>query len=191
MALPSSKPISLSQVASELGVGLPISLTQASVRALAGVSSGQISLSDLLGKSASGIVSPLNGGLVMQYDTAVTGSSTTSLAVRVQVDTDGTITIKKTSSVGGDTYLYYNPITASIGANYYVKAVVTSISSAATRSGSAVNSVLRCNSIRYWTFTITGQNYASVDMTHTFYSNSAGTTVVTSGSVRLSLEIAY
>lgn len=51
MALPSSLPISMSQVAAELGVALPLSLTDSRVRALAGVASGPISLSNLVGKS--------------------------------------------------------------------------------------------------------------------------------------------
>lgn len=52
MTLPLSPPINMQQVATELGTTLPISLTDNSVRTLAGIPTGNISLLDLLGKSA-------------------------------------------------------------------------------------------------------------------------------------------
>lgn len=52
MALPSTGPISMLQVRTELGLSGSISLGQAEVRELAGRPSGTISMSDLLGKSA-------------------------------------------------------------------------------------------------------------------------------------------
>lgn len=52
MALPSTGPISMSQVRTELGLSGAISLGQAEVRALAGRLSGSISMSHLRGKSA-------------------------------------------------------------------------------------------------------------------------------------------
>lgn len=52
MTLPASGPITLGQVAAELGIGLPLSLGDPRVRALAGVPSGPISLGQLRGKSA-------------------------------------------------------------------------------------------------------------------------------------------
>ena len=52
MALPSTGPISMSQVRTELGLSGSISLGQSEVRALAGRSSGSISMSHLRGKSA-------------------------------------------------------------------------------------------------------------------------------------------
>lgn len=55
MTLPSSGPISLAQVNTELGKSstAPISLNDAAVRSLAGKPSGPISMADLRGKSAS------------------------------------------------------------------------------------------------------------------------------------------
>ena len=52
MALPGSGPISIGMVAGELGIGLPLSLGDSRVRALAGTVSGPISLGQLRGKSA-------------------------------------------------------------------------------------------------------------------------------------------
>lgn len=52
MALPSTGPISMSQVRTELGRTGTISLNDGTVRALAGKASGTISMADLRGKSA-------------------------------------------------------------------------------------------------------------------------------------------
>ena len=53
MTLPASGPISIGQVAAELGIGLPLSLGDGRVRALAGVDAfSAISLGQLRGKSA-------------------------------------------------------------------------------------------------------------------------------------------
>lgn len=51
MTLQSVRPISIGNVATELGIGLPLSLGDSRVRTLAGVPSGAISLGQLLGKS--------------------------------------------------------------------------------------------------------------------------------------------
>ena len=52
MTTPSSGEIRMSHVATEISAGYPLSLTDSRVRTLAGVPSGQISLSQLRGKSA-------------------------------------------------------------------------------------------------------------------------------------------
>lgn len=52
MTIPASGSISIGMVAAELGIGLPLSLGDSRVRALAGVPSGPISLGQLRGKSA-------------------------------------------------------------------------------------------------------------------------------------------
>lgn len=51
MTLPASFPLSMSQVATELGLSLPLSLSHAWIQALAGVSGLPLSLSQLLGKT--------------------------------------------------------------------------------------------------------------------------------------------
>lgn len=51
MTLPASFPLSMSQVATELGISLPLSLEDSRVLALAGKTGAPISFSDLLGKT--------------------------------------------------------------------------------------------------------------------------------------------
>lgn len=51
MTLPASFPLSMSQIATELGTSLPLSLLDTRVRGLAQVASGQVSFSNLLGKT--------------------------------------------------------------------------------------------------------------------------------------------
>ena len=59
MTTPSSPPISLKDVATELGISsVGLSLSDTRVRGLAGIPSGPISLHDLLGKSAYTPMSP-------------------------------------------------------------------------------------------------------------------------------------
>lgn len=67
MALQTTRPISLGDVRTELGLTGPISLGQAEVRALAGIPSGPISLGDLLGKSS--VVSFVVGAKVVSGTT--------------------------------------------------------------------------------------------------------------------------
>ena len=69
MTLPTSGPISIGMVAAELGIGLPLSLGDPRVRALAGVRSGPISLGQLRGKSA---VAPLTVAAANSYGSADT-----------------------------------------------------------------------------------------------------------------------
>lgn len=89
MTLPASGSISLGQVLDELrttnpGRGLPISLGDADVRALAGKPSGPISLSDLYGKSS---VSPLTatGNNDHTFTSSAYGSGTASAYPSVSV----------------------------------------------------------------------------------------------------------
>lgn len=66
MTLPASGTITLGQVAAELGIGLPLELGDSRVRALAGVPSGPISLSNLYGKTAGGGSPPASSPLTVQ-----------------------------------------------------------------------------------------------------------------------------
>ncbi|WP_175692961.1 hypothetical protein [Burkholderia ambifaria] len=64
MTLPASPPMSMSQIAAELGLGLPLSITHGWVLALAGKASAPVSFSDLLGQTgtATGNATGSSGG---------------------------------------------------------------------------------------------------------------------------------
>lgn len=77
MTLQASYPLSLSQIAAELGLSLPLSLNHAWVIALAGKSAPPVSFSDLLGKTGS-----INGAITFRMGSGAgfgTVSSTTPL----------------------------------------------------------------------------------------------------------------
>jgi hypothetical protein len=112
MTLPSSGPISMSQVAAELGISATgLSLNDSRVRALAGKPSGAISMNDLHGKSAGGLTSftalPTN-----------VSSSTGTRSATVTFNTDGSIALTN-SSVGGTTSggNWYSPNASGIGSS--------------------------------------------------------------------------
>lgn len=91
MTLPLSAPISLTQVMDELrtvapGRAYPISLGDADVRALAGVPSGPISLTTLLGKSA---YIAMSGSIADTFDNAVIGGVNYSHPVPVTFSLSG------------------------------------------------------------------------------------------------------
>jgi hypothetical protein len=73
VTLPASGSISLGQVATELGVALPISLGDTNVRTLAGVASGAISLTNLYGKTAGAAMSAAAPNILAQRSTNTTG----------------------------------------------------------------------------------------------------------------------
>lgn len=89
MTLPSSPPLSMAQVLAELrtsnpGRGLPLSLNDADVRALAGRPSGFIQMADLLGKSVSAPLSvQKNNGATYWDSTNGGGQASTPVSVTV------------------------------------------------------------------------------------------------------------
>ena len=128
MTLPASGTITLGQVATELGVGLPISLGDANVRALAGVPSGAISLTNLYGKSAGGVKNPF---VTTGAGASVTGSKVVggvAASAGLQLNTDGTITTPYEVS-GGPTNIdsaWYSPTGGTPGNNYWVSRTLVS-----------------------------------------------------------------
>lgn len=79
MALPSTGPLAMSQVRTELGATGSIALGSAPVRGLAGVPSGTIKMSNLLGKANAGTL--VAGFLPMSLGQSITGYSTGSQVV--------------------------------------------------------------------------------------------------------------
>lgn len=81
MTLPTSGPITIGMVATELGISLPLSLGYTRVRALAGIPSGPISLGNLRGKTAGGggggggAPSTLAASMADAEGSAISGSS--------------------------------------------------------------------------------------------------------------------
>ena len=131
MTLPASGPISMSQVNTELGLAATttISLNQANVRALAGVPSGAISMSNLYGKS--NITLAFNSGANFYlYYSAYTGYGGVP-TVELGFTTDGGIyytiygAVPISSSSSGPTG-YFSPITAGGGSNFELQMYVSS-----------------------------------------------------------------
>lgn len=103
MTLPASGLISIGMVAAELGIGLPLSLGDSRVRALAGVPSGTISLSNLYGKSGAAPLSA-TGSNASAFASSFSSPGTVSCAPSVMAGGgSGTITYlwEFTSNPGG------------------------------------------------------------------------------------------
>lgn len=82
MTLPASFPMSMSQIATELGLSLPLSINHAWVIALAGKSALPVSFSDLLGKTAQPTWSGTPSGspvVVMNMSVPFFGGTTSSI----------------------------------------------------------------------------------------------------------------
>jgi hypothetical protein len=112
MTLPASGQISMSQVRTELGASGQISLGQTSVRTLAGVASGTISLNNLHGKSAASLVDQIP-------DSAGSGGGLFGSA-NVQFQTNGTAYDVESATSGK----WYDPLTTGIGSSYWIRATV-------------------------------------------------------------------
>lgn len=93
MTLPSSGSITLAQVATELGVSLPLNLNDASVRALAGKPTGSIVLpNDLWGKSSyDGTVDYFDLGVISTNDYFNGGASGFGETVTISGLSSGTV----------------------------------------------------------------------------------------------------
>lgn len=174
MTLPSTGPITMQQVANELGVSVVgLSLNAANVRALAGVASGPIGFSDLRGKSAVGYptISGVGAG------TTTVGANSTG---RLRVFRDGTWiadgqpTVDDTTS--GD---WLNPKAADSGDTRWVR--VDIVSGSLTSGSTGVWEQL--STTRTWTRTSTSD--VSTVIRVRIATDAAGSTVVSDGNVTL------
>jgi hypothetical protein len=143
MTTPSSPPISLKDVATELGVSsVGLSLSDSRVRALAGVPSGPISLQQLEGKSAYTPMSPNIGS------DQSTGGSSSSNSFFLEVAENGgvgpyTYAWSIVSEGGVGTGAYFGSTTGktadfvisiSVAFNTYVAQVQCSVTDSTSRS---------------------------------------------------------
>lgn len=121
MTLQSSGAISMNDINIELGraSGSSINLNEAAVRALAGVPSGTIRLSDFYGKSSFTI------GFDNAFSRFAGGSSPSSMGVSFTLNTNATVSVSGGS--GTTATRWGTPTTAGIGSQYEALIQVTSI----------------------------------------------------------------
>lgn len=197
MALQSSGTISLSQVQTEFGGSNPISLSEY-LRGGSYVPNGPtannniptttsvVAMSNYYGATKALPVSQFGGSM----DSFRFGASSSSCQVTFQ--TDGSVTGSFSGTSGsneasGD--IWYSPVTANIGNNYWIRGTVTSGSTPS--SGQAVNTWLALSSARGWTYNSgTGGAVSNRSGTMLFEisPSSSGTPVVCSGSFNFTAE---
>jgi hypothetical protein len=124
MTLPTSGPLSLSQVNTENGYATAtiVSLNDSAVRSLAGKLSGQIAFSDLLGKSNDGIVASYyfngsNNGIRMANNTNLNfGTGDFTVEFWMKANTQNTLypTITSATADNSGTMLRINPVTGRL-----------------------------------------------------------------------------
>ena len=128
MTLPSSGPISASDINTELGVGstTTFSLNQASARDLAGVPSGTISYSDFYGKSAGSVALPGTTQSITKIGGPINGTVTTA---SWNFRSDGQVVggVQTTGYSGSADHTWWSEAPdAGIGASYQIRCTLIS-----------------------------------------------------------------
>jgi hypothetical protein len=145
MTLPASGPISMLQVAAEIGIShIGLSLNHANVRTLAGVPSGVISFANLHGKSWLAVV--LNAHTISSVNTGAVPAGIT-----VTFQNNGLLAWSRSgqSPVNGDfSGEWLNQIVASTVADDYE--VRATLSSGSTPSSGTMSSWLNLGTSRSW-----------------------------------------
>lgn len=120
MTLPVSGPISLGDVAAELGIGLPLSLGDSRVLALAGKSAPPISLSDLYGKSSIPPLAVSATGEDNSYSSILSGGTGAAQATANPTGGSGSYTYawSVVSNTGSATVGALNAKSVTISKNY-------------------------------------------------------------------------
>lgn len=182
MTLPSTPPISLAQVAAELGVALPLGLDETNVRNLAGKPTGPVSLLDLLGKSAAGPVNQF-GGVWEKNAIASSPNDTTKYTCDYYVKTNGTCS---TTGVGDADPQWYSPTTTNIGSSYWVR--FTKQSGSGTFRSSGLGIWLQVNTNRFLTVETMSSFYTGADaVVLVEFAASNGGAVIMSDTVSISV----
>ena len=182
MTLPASFPLSMSQVATELGVALPLSLDAANVRSLAGVATGPISFSNLLGKSSASASTTYSAS--PNYTSAAVGTRTAS----IRFYADGTSGVISSGSLSAGAN-WYSTTTAGIGGGWYVR--LTTISNSNTNLGytSGTWYLIGSGTGISIGFTNSGTSLEGIGSAHVDFSPDNGTTIISSGTV--SWDVGY
>ena len=120
MTLPASFPLSMSQVATELGLSLPLSINHAWVIALAGKSALPVSFSDLLGQTATATGSATatagGGGIIAPFSSPWIRGQISQLGATTGGAPGNTVSISFSSAPNwsGNILLKNNTTSASI-----------------------------------------------------------------------------
>lgn len=153
------------------------SLNETSLRNLAGVASGTISLSNFYGKSNFTVSNPITG-LSGTYDDDGTGQG--YAGTTLQIGTNGTYTIDGIWSGNLKTGNWGSPTTTGIGSNYWVRFTRTAFTQS-NGSATATTGWLQLSSARSVSSSCSnpsGNAFANATYTVEISTDSAGTTIV-------------
>lgn len=186
MPLPSSGPISLSQVNTELGrsASATLNMNNGSLRSLFGVPSGQISMSQGRGKSNVTVSIPAFLGA---YGTAYPGQTA---AAEIGFWSNGNVTYFGSGfGPGGSAGSWIN--NAAAASNYWIRFTQTSSYGGSVYTGAALGVWHQLNSNRYFSITKTTFGAAGRYFTVEISTGAGASIVATRTGVSLEVEIIF